>query len=217
MSVEQLGDGGCVSRQLQMWQGEFGVAYTDRNVVDWKDRVAGWHEMVGGLQLSRVLEVGCNRGHNLLALQQMLGNDAELVGVEPNPHALAIARSHSPRIQVISGDIFQLPFDDGAFDLAITSGVLIHIALADLPRALAEMHRVSRRYVLACEYFAEEETVIPYRGHQDLLWKRNFLAHYQQCHPDLRLVRQGYLETWDRATWWLLEKDGARAGVERTP
>ena len=200
-----------MSRQLQMWQGEFGEAYTDRNVVDWKGLVAGWREMVGGLQLKRVLEVGCNRGHNLMALQEVLGGDTELVGVEPNPHARAIASANSPRISVLSGDIFELPFDDGAFDLTLTGGVLIHIALADLPRALAEMVRVSRRYVLACEYFAEEETAVPYHGHQDLLWKRNFLAHYQERHPELRLARQGYLEAWDRSTWWLLEKDAARA------
>lgn len=199
---------GTKTRQLGEWQGKFGKAYTERNAVDWQERVDGWRTMLGGLELPRVLEVGCNRGHNLVALSHVLGGDVELVGIEPNPFALGIARSASPRVGALSGDIFDLPFKDGCFDLVFTAGVLIHIALPDLPKALAELHRVSRRYLLAAEYFAEQETVIDYRGHNDLLWKRDFLRHYQQQFPGLKLVRTGYLDhpCWDRTTFWLLEK-----------
>lgn len=198
---------GTKTRQLGEWQGEFGKAYTERNLVDWQERVDGWRTMVGSLEVRRILEVGCNRGHNLVALSHVFGEAVELVGVEPNPYALAIARSASPRVGALRGDIFDLPFKDGSFDLAFTAGVLIHIALADLPKAIAELHRVSRRYLLAAEYFAEQETVIEYRGHVDLLWKRDFLRHYQEQFPGLQLVRTGYLEgSWDRTTFWLLEK-----------
>ena len=142
---------GTKTRQLGEWRGEFGKAYTDRNAIDWQERLDGWRTMVGGLDVRRVLEVGCNRGHNLVALSHVFPVDVELVGIEPNPYALGIARSASPRIGALSGDIFDLPFKDGFFDLVFTAGVLIHIALPDLPRALAELHRVSRRYVLAAE------------------------------------------------------------------
>lgn len=195
--------------QLDAWKGEFGEAYTDRNVADWRARQPGFREVLGGLELRGVLEVGCNRGHNLVALADLLGEDADVVGIEPNRHAQRIARAASDRIGVLSGNAFELPFRDGTFDLVFTAGVLIHISLADLPRALAEIHRVSRRYVVALEYFAEEETAIPYRGREDLLWKRDFLRHYQTQFPDLRLVRSGYFgpeQGFDRTTWWLLEK-----------
>jgi hypothetical protein len=81
--------------------------------------------------------------------------------------------------------------------------------LANLASALREVYRCSRSHVLAIEYYAEQETVIPYRGHDDLLWKRDFLRHYQAQFPDLVQVRGGYLDAshgFDRSHWWLLEK-----------
>ena len=90
-----------------------------------------------------------------------------------------------------------------------TAGVLIHISLEDLTAALAEIYRVSGRYILAIEYFAQEETAIHYRGKDDLLWKRNFLKHYQTQFPDLTVIRSGYWgpeDGFDRAHWWLFEK-----------
>ncbi len=193
-----------MTKQLEKWSGEFGQKYTDRNQVDWHTVVPLLHPIVEGLPLKRVLEVGCNRGHNLLALQEILGEGVELAGVEPASYARKIARAAG--LDVRAADAFGLPFPDGYFDLVFTAGVLIHVALEDLARAMGEIYRCSRQYVLAVEYFADEETVIPYHGHQNLLWKRNFLRHYQELFPDLRLVRQGYYEEWDRSAWWLLEK-----------
>lgn len=195
--------------QLEHWGGEFGRAYTDRNVIDWRVRLPAFRTMLSGLNVARVLEVGCNRGHNLLALSELLGEETEVVGVEPNRYALEIARSSSPRVAVLRGTIFDLPFRAGHFDLAFTVGVLIHIPLDSLPAAMRELARVSARFVLAVEYFAEEETVVPYHGHQDLLWRRNFLRHFQECLPGHRLLRSGYWELadgFDRTHWWLLEQ-----------
>ena len=45
--------------QLEVWQGEFGMAYTDRNVVDWRVRLPAFRQMLDGLSLQRVVEVGC--------------------------------------------------------------------------------------------------------------------------------------------------------------
>jgi pseudaminic acid biosynthesis-associated methylase len=193
-----------MTHQLKIWSGEFGKQYTDRNPVDWRERVPLFRPMVEGLSLGSVLEVGCNRGHNLEALREILGQEAELIGVEPGAYAREVARAAG--VDARPGDIFGLPFADDHFDLVFTSDVLIHVALDDLPQAMRELHRSSRRYLLAIEYFSKEETVIHYRGHDDLLWKRDFLRHYQSLFPDLTLVRHGYCEEWDRSTWWLLEK-----------
>ena len=196
-------------QQLDIWRGDFGQAYTDRNIEDWNLRLPAFREILEGQPVRRVVEIGCNRGHNLVALSELLGDEAEVVGVEPNPYAQQLARTFSSKVGVLQGNVFDLPFKDGFFDLSFTAGVLIHIALEDLPRALAEIHRVSRRYILAMEYFAEEETAIPYQGRTDLLWKRDFLKHYRAQFPELRLVRQGFYgkdRGFDRTTYWLLEK-----------
>ncbi len=195
--------------QAEAWKGEFGNEYTDRNVVDWHALLPAFQSMVGGLPIKRLLEVGCNRGHNLVALAELLGKGAEVVGVEPNEYALELARTSSSRIAILQGHAFDLAFKDEYFDLVFTAGVLIHIPLADLPLAMAEIYRVSRRYILAIEYFAEKETVIHYREHDDLLWKRDFLHIYQAQFPDLTLIRNGYWgreDGFDRTHWWLLEK-----------
>ncbi len=194
---------------MEVWRGEFGKAYTDRNLIDWRIRLPAFRRMLDGLCLTQVCEVGCNRGHNLLALTELLGGGCGIVGVEPNPYALRAARLSSPRVGLVSGDAFGLPFKDGHFDLVFTSGVLIHIPPSCLAPALTEICRVSRRYILAIEYFADMDTAIPYRGHDDLLWKRDFLAHYQRQFPALHLRQRGFWgreDGFDDTHWWLLEK-----------
>ncbi len=195
--------------ELDAWQGDFGTNYTGRNVIEWRTRQPGLRQVLDGLEVKSVLEVGCNRGHNLVALADLLGDEADVVGIEPNRYAQRVARTASDRIAVLNGHAFDLPFKDGSVDLVFTAGVLIHIALERLPAALAEIHRVSRRYVAALEYFAEEETPIPYRGRNDLLWKRNFLKHYQEQYPALEVVKTGYFDMdqgFDRTHWWVLKK-----------
>jgi len=193
-----------MTKQLEVWSGDFGKQYTDRNQVDWRSRAPFLRTIVEGLKLVDVLEVGCNRGHNLTALRDILGERANLIGIEPCSHARTAAIAAG--VDARDADAFALPFPDGSFDLVFTAGVLIHVALEDLPRAMREIHRCSRHYILAVEYFSEDETPISYRGHEGLLWKRDFLRHYQQLFPDLSLVRQGHFEEWDRTTWWLLQK-----------
>lgn len=197
-----------MTTQLRAWEGDFGKAYTDRNAPDWRARVPAFRQMVGALPVRRVLEVGCNRGHNLVALAEVLGG-SDLVGIEPNEHALALARKSTIHAGFLQGTVFDLPFKDRSFDLVFTAGVLIHVPAADLPAALKELHRVSRRYLLAIEYYAERETVIPYRGRNDLLWKRDFRGAYLAQFPGLGVVESGYWapeQGFDRAHWWLFEK-----------
>jgi pseudaminic acid biosynthesis-associated methylase len=197
-----------MTEQLTTWRGEFGTAYTDRNTADWRTLAPAFERMLGGLDIQRALEIGCNRGHNLVALAEGVGIP-EVIGVEPNPYALSLARAASPLIGTIGGHAEDLPFTDGWFDVAFTCGVLIHIPPVSLDQALREIHRVSRRFVLAIEYYAERETCIQYRGHGELLWKRNFAEEYRRRFPGLRVVRDGYwseADGFDRSHWWLMEK-----------
>jgi pseudaminic acid biosynthesis-associated methylase len=193
--------------QLGRWAGDFGRAYTDRNDVDWRTREHAFRTMLDGLALDGVLEVGCNRGHNLAALDAVTGA-SRLAGIEPNPYALELARGLVPRAELAEGRAEALPYPTGAFDLVLTAGVLIHVPPESLDGVLRELVRVSRRYVLAIEYFAEEEVVVRYREHDDLLWKRDFRAEYERVVPGLRLVRTGFWgpgDGFDDASWWLFE------------
>jgi SAM-dependent methyltransferase len=55
----------------------------------------------------------------------------------------------------VVGDIRKLPFEDGQFESAAAFEVLEHLVWEDVPQALQELHRVSRRYVfLSVPYIA---------------------------------------------------------------
>src|SRR5262245_50844110 len=132
----------CDTDQLALWRSDFGRQYTDRNDVEKPERITTWGRILDGVPgLGSILEVGCNVGWNLEYLRRNGFHD--VTGIEPQPYAVDRIRRRWPELAVAVGTAFQLPFDAGSFDLAFTSGVLIHIDTADLPRALDEMYRVS--------------------------------------------------------------------------
>jgi hypothetical protein len=52
----------------------------------------------------------------------------------------------TPGVDFVNGDVFNLPFGDGAFDIAVSGGVLAGIY--DWQKCVNEIVRVSRKYVL---------------------------------------------------------------------
>lgn len=70
----------------------------------------------------------------------------------------------------------------------------------------------SKRYVLLCEYYNPSPVSIPYRGHVDRLFKRDFAGELMSKYPILQLVDYGFvyhgdsLFPQDDITWFLLEK-----------
>ena len=196
--------------QIDLWRSDFGRAYTDRNDFENPARIATWKRVLEGISPARVVEVGCNIGWNLSYLQRL--GVPELYGIEPQRYAVERARQRSPEFNVLQGTAFELPFRDGWCELAFTSGVLIHIAPDDVPRAMDEMYRVSARYVVAIEYDAPVEQEIAYRGTTSSLWKRDHGAIWQAQFPDLTLVRRfelGAADGYDDCTAHVFEKTGS--------
>jgi len=204
---------------LGHWTGSFGDQYVGRNAATAEAvrtrlrMLAPIMARLDGAPPRSVLECGCNVGLNLRALHQLTG--AELHAIEPNARArqtvlddgvLDASRLHDATLA-------RLPFADASIDLVFTSGVLIHVPPEDLARALQEMHRVSRQYLLVIEYFSVKPEAIEYRGQSGLLWKRDFGGAYLDLFPDLVTIDVGFL--WrrtsgcDDATWWLFRKRGA--------
>ncbi len=121
-----------------------------------------------------------------------------------------VAEGVLPAERLYAGFGDSIPLPDGAVELAFTSGVLIHVEPGRLPATLDEIHRVSSKYVLACEYFSPTPEAKPYRGHEGLLFKNDFGGLYMDRFADLALVDYGFF--WKRATgiddatWWLFRK-----------
>ncbi|HWM87051.1 MAG TPA: pseudaminic acid biosynthesis-associated methylase [Kofleriaceae bacterium] len=197
----------AATEQLALWTSGFGRDYTERNDRELPGRMTAWREMTGGLPLTSILEVGCNLGWNLTYLSRL--GPYRLVGIEPQPEVVRRGRKRGDDFAILEGDAFDLPFKDGTFDLVFTSGVLIHIHPRDLPRALSEIERVSRRYVIYVEYDSPREVELAYRGQDGALWKRDHHAAWMAAAPHLRTLRRGLWGSdrdYDDCAWALFEK-----------
>jgi ubiquinone/menaquinone biosynthesis C-methylase UbiE len=88
----------------------------------------------------RVLDVACGTGIVARAARDVVGPRGRVVGVDVNDAMLVVARRVRPDLEWRRGDAGDLPFPDGAFDLALCQMALMF--LPDRARALREMRRV---------------------------------------------------------------------------
>ena len=192
------------TRQEQEWRGTFGKEYSERNLLTPAALDALYEQKYGITRGAlnqrflaevpkdaRILEVGCNLGNQLLALQQM--GFTNLYGIEIIGEIVKQSQSRLPAAKISEGSALQIPFPDGYFDLIFTAGVLIHIAPQDLRIAMSEMRRCTKTWIWGSEYYAPEMTEIPYRGHTNLLWKTDYAKLYVKNFPDLQIVREEHL------------------------
>ena len=192
----------------ELWAGDFGAAYIDRNRALDKRRATFWTDLVQGAGIRSVLEIGCGQGANLKPLASLL-DPHDVWGVDVNEDALALARLHAPGVNVVASRARRLPFRDDLADLAFTVGVLIHQPETTLPIVMAEIVRCSARFVLWAEYHAPTTEEVEYHGKTGALYRRDYGALYRELFPELTVVREGFLapeDGFDRVTWQLLEK-----------
>ena len=197
---------------LSYWQGEAGDAYTERNPISpgiLASRAHLWRKILSHLspKPESILEVGANVGINLLALRKLI--PAALCAVEPNATARARLEEDGAVDYPPLANITE--YRAKPADLVFTSGVLIHIQPDELLQACKEIHRVSREWIVAIEYFSAEPRMVPYRGENDRLWTRDFGAFYLDNFPDLKPVACGFawkrMTGLDDLTWVVLRKE----------
>lgn len=190
------------TEQENFWLGDFGREYTNRNTPESQEGWEKWYlenwgvskkimndDFLGDMPRdTKILEVGCNSGNQLLALQE--SGFTNIYGVELQAYAVEEAKKRTSGINIICGSGFDLPFKDGFFDISCTNGVLIHISPTDLPKIMAEMYRVSKRYIWGFEYYADDVTEINYRGHAGFLWKADYAKLFMDQFSDLKLVKK---------------------------
>ena len=202
------GDQDEVGRLEQLWAGDFGAAYIDRNPVDVDARTRFWDGLLAAHPIRSVLEVGCGQGANLAPIARRLAPH-DVWGIDVNEAALERARVNAPGVNVVASPARELPFRDGFVDLSYTVGVLIHQSEEGLATVIDELVRCSKRFVLWAEYHADASEEVPYHGVAGSLFRRDYGAIYARLHPELRVVDSGFLDRdmgFDRVTWQLLER-----------
>ena len=86
-----------------------------------------------------VLDAGCGEGETLARLGDAL--PAHPVAIDLDPEAAAFTGRRFPQAEVLSGSVYELPFEDASFELVLCLEVLEH--LRDPGAAVAELARVS--------------------------------------------------------------------------
>lgn len=93
----------------------------------------------------RVLEIGCGTGSLLILLKQRQPA-AEVVGLDPDAAALAIAQRKANRagveIQLDQGFADELPYPDGSIDRVLSSFMFHHLSRKVKEGTLCEVRRV---------------------------------------------------------------------------
>ena len=203
--------------QEAFWAGEFGTAYTERNAGEalLASNVRFFARALAAAgSVASCLELGANRGLNLQALH-VLFPQMTMEAVEINAEAARRLGEVIGPANVHTGSLFDFR-PAGSFDLVLVKGVLIHLHPERLAEAYETIYRASRRLILVAEYYSPTPVSVPYRGHADRLFKRDFAGELLDRYPQLVLRDYGFAYRRDPAfpqddiTWFLLEKQVAR-------
>ena len=114
--------------------------YLTPDVVAQRCRVLQALEVRAG---ERVIDIGCGPGLLAFDLAASVGPSGRVSGVDTSTDMLALAGARcaeQPWASFEPGDAVALPYPDHSFDAAVSTQVYEFIA--DVPAALAELHRV---------------------------------------------------------------------------
>ena len=96
----------------------------------------------------RVLDVGCGSGAVTREIARRVGSRGLVVGLDPSPELLAVARELAQeaglggRVEFREGDALRLPLSDWSFDVVLCVTVLSHVPTGEA--AIPELVRVLR-------------------------------------------------------------------------
>jgi ubiquinone/menaquinone biosynthesis C-methylase UbiE len=141
--------------------------YTDDNESKHNEEFSKFiRDLATSLRSNNVLEVGCNIGNDLSSFSA----DFDVQGVDLNEHALDLAKKRFPTFKFTKGSIIDLPYEDSSIDFVFTHYVLNYISEEGIDKAISELYRVSKKYILTCELYDENEGML---DGNSKTWKRN--------------------------------------------
>ena len=201
------------TEQEAFWAGQFGDDYIARNRGD-ALLASNLDFFAKALRSARdvhsCIEFGANIGMNLRALR-LLYPTQEQAAVEINTEAARQLAEIVPPQNIHNSSILDFQ-PQRTWELALIKGVLIHINPDALPQVYDKLVAAVGRYLLVAEYYNPSPVAIPYRGHTDRLFKRDFAGEIMDRHPQLQLVDYGFAyrrdpsHPQDDITWFLMEK-----------
>ena len=157
-----------------------------------------------------IIDVGANIGMNLKALN-LLHPGIDVHAIEINAEAAQHLGALIPPAHVYNTSILDFA-PTRQWDLCLIKGVLIHINPDMLPQVYDKLVTSTARYLMVAEYYNPVPVAIPYRGHSDRLFKRDFAGEILERYPHMQLVDYGFAYRrdpnfpQDDITWFLMER-----------
>jgi len=199
--------------QERFWAGEFGDQYINRNqgAKLLASNLIFFSKILKAARgLHSCIEFGANIGMNLRAIR-CLYPEMDMHGIEINRNAAKELANVITEPNVIQKSILEF-VPERKWDLVLIKGVLIHINPSELEQVYRKLFDSVGSYLLVAEYYNPSPVTIPYRGHDDRLYKRDFAGEILDRYPDLILVDYGFEYHRDPSfpqddiTWFLIKK-----------
>lgn len=167
-----------------------------------------WRDLLAQRVVTSVLEVGSGAGVNARYLSRYTRYSA----IDISPVALRETQPYSSRLSQASAA--SLPFPDCSFDLVVSAGLLMHTPKDALDAVMGEQARVSRKYVLLCEYDDQNgmEREIDWHGIKGALWSRPIGTWWWNRNPEFVPVERRELtreDGFDRTAMVLFRRRAA--------
>ena len=201
------------TEQEAFWAGDFGTEYIQRNQSDTllASNINFFSKALHDARnVKTAIEFGANIGMNLKALK-LLYPTMDLHAIEINADAARELKQVIPADNIYQSSILDYP-PPRTWDLVLIKGVLIHINPDELNQVYEKLVSATSRYLMVAEYYNPVPVAIPYRGHTDRLFKRDFAGEIMERHPEMKLLDYGFIYRrdpnfpQDDMTWFLMEK-----------
>ena len=134
---------------------EFWNKYADENESRYNEEFAKYlSDLASSLPgVQSILEIGCGTGIDL----RLFSDSFQLHGIDLNEHALEIAKEKLSFADFQKENITKLPFEDSSIDFVFTHGLMNYLDDDVLEKGIAEMFRVSKRWIMHCEKYEKTE------------------------------------------------------------
>ncbi|WP_319577730.1 class I SAM-dependent methyltransferase [uncultured Desulfobacter sp.] len=137
-------------------------------------------------EFNSFFEAGCGFGWNIDRVQKEFPGK-KVGGIDFSLSQLQNSKDYLNRkpIAVVNGDNCKMPYKDDSFDVGFSLGVFMNIHPSKIQSALAEMVRVSKKFIIHIEY---DETHTTEALRDKRKFKTNIISHdYNKLYEEMGL------------------------------